>query len=120
VLFVGLGLAVGGFEPLTAHAHAFPERSVPRVGSKIKATPEAVQIWFDGYLEPVFSQMKVYDESGRRMDKGRSRVDPSDSVLLEVGLPPLLPGRYRVMWNVVAIDGHRTEGDYWFTIEAPP
>ena len=90
---------------------------MPRVGSKIKASPEAVQIWFDGNLEPAFSKMEVYDESHRRVDEGSSRVDPSDAVLLEDGLPPLPPGRYQVVWRVVAVDGHRTEGDFWFTVE---
>ncbi len=45
------------------------------------------------------------------------RVAPSDAMLLEVSLPPLSPGIYRVIWNVVARDGHRTEGDYTFTIQ---
>jgi methionine-rich copper-binding protein CopC len=34
-----------------------------------------------------------------------------------VSLPPLPPATYRVIWSVVARDGHRTEGDYAFTIK---
>jgi hypothetical protein len=34
-----------------------------------------------------------------------------------VSLPSLSPGTYRVIWSVVARDGHRTEGDYTFTIK---
>ena len=55
--------------------------------------------------------------NGKQVDQGNSRVDPSNSVLLEVGLPPLPAGTYRVIWNVVARDGHRTTGDYSFTIK---
>jgi hypothetical protein len=51
------------------------------------------------------------------VDKGDGRVNPSDSTILEVSLPPLPPGNYRVFWSVVARDGHRTEGDFPFTIE---
>jgi methionine-rich copper-binding protein CopC len=52
-----------------------------------------------------------------RVDKGDGQVNPSDSTILEVSLPPLPPGTYRVFWSVVARDGHRTEGDFPFTIE---
>ncbi len=93
------------------------DHSIPRVGETISAPPAAAYIWFDGDIEPVFSKMTVQDMNGKQVDQGNSRVDPSNSVLLEVGLPPLPAGTYRVIWNVVARDGHRTTGDYSFTIK---
>jgi methionine-rich copper-binding protein CopC len=76
--------------------------------------PSQVRIWFDGTLEPLFSGIQVQDASGYRVDIGDGRVDPADATLLEVHLAPLHPGRYRVIWSVVARDGHRTEGDFTF------
>jgi methionine-rich copper-binding protein CopC len=58
----------------------------------------------------------VQDASGKKVDSGDGRVSPIDDTLLEVGLPALAAGTYRVIWNVVARDGHRTSGDYTFTI----
>ncbi len=81
------------------------------------APPPAVRIWFDGALEPVFSTLRVEDEGKHRVDRGDARVDPRDSNLLEVTLPPLPSGKYRVFWSVVARDGHRTEGDYSFRVK---
>ncbi len=103
--------------PGVSHGHAFPDHSDPRVGSTLSAPPVGVYIWFDGDIEPAFSTMTVEDATGKRVDQGNSRVDPSNSVLLEVGVPPLSAGTYRVIWNVVARDGHRTTGDYKFTIK---
>jgi len=103
--------------PTWAWAHAFPDHSEPRVGHTVEVSPPAVRIWFDGRIEPVFSTLRVEDDSQRRVDKGDARVDPSDGALLEVGLPPLPPGRYRVFWSVVARDGHRTEGDFAFRVK---
>jgi len=103
--------------PSWAAAHAFPDHSEPRVGHTLEAAPPAVRIWFDGKIEPVFSTVRVEDADKRRVDKGDARVDPSDGTLLEVGLPPLAPGRYRVFWSVVARDGHRTEGDFPFRVK---
>ena len=103
--------------PSWVAAHAFPDHSEPRVGHTVDASPPAVRIWFDGQIEPVFSKVRVEDADRRQVDKGDSRVDPSDRTLLEVGLPPLASGKYRVYWSVVARDGHRTEGDYSFRVK---
>lgn len=103
----------------TSHArpHAFPVRSEPRVGWTITTSPAKVRIWFDGELEPAFSTIAVYDSGKHRVDEGNGRVSPSDATLLEVDLPQLHPGKYRVFWNVVARDTHRTEGDFPFTVK---
>ena len=101
----------------SAWGHAFPDHSEPRVGWTVPTPPPRVRIWFDGALEPVFSTITVMNADRARVDKGDGRVNPSDSTILEVSLPPLPPGTYRVFWSVVARDGHRTEGDFPFTIE---
>jgi copper resistance protein C len=102
--------------PAMALAHAFPDHSDPRVGHAVDA-PRAVRVWFDGEIEPVFSTIHVEDGNKRRVDSGDARVDPKDSTLLEVSLPPLPSGRYKVFWSVVARDGHRTEGSFPFEIK---
>ena len=102
--------------PVAAWAHAFPDHSEPRVGHTVDP-PRLVRIWFDGDIEPVFSTIRVEDGDKRRVDRGDARVDPKDSTLLEVSLPALAPGRYRVFWSVVARDGHRTEGSFPFQVK---
>ena len=103
--------------PRPSFGHAFPERAEPKVGSTVSASPRQVRIWFDGALEPVFSTIVVHDTNGGRVDSGDGRVDPADPALLEVSLPPLKPGTYRVLWNAAARDGHRTQGEFTFTVK---
>ncbi len=98
-------------------AHAFPDHSDPRVGHTLDAPPPSVRIWFDGAVEPVFSSIRVEDDSKRQVDQGDGRVNTGDNTLLEVSLPPLPSGRYQVFWSVVARDGHRTEGHFPFRIK---
>jgi methionine-rich copper-binding protein CopC len=120
IFLLALGLAAFGIPPSAVQAHVTPDHSEPRVGSTVKTPPQIVRIWFDGYLEPAFSTIKVYSKDEKRVDKQNGQVSGSDPTLLEVGLPRLLPGRYRVIWNVVAVDSHRTEGDFWFTVQESP
>ena len=111
-----MALAALVLAPGAVWAHAFPQRSEPRVGHEVPA-PAAVRVWFDGAIEPVFSTMRVEDSKKQRVDRGDPRVNPSDETLLEVNLPALPPGRYQVFWSVVARDGHRTEGRFPFQIK---
>ncbi|MBZ0159968.1 MAG: copper resistance protein CopC [bacterium] len=99
-----------------AWGHAFPDHSDPRVGWTVDKSPAQVRIWFDGAIEPAFSTIKVVNADGQQVNKQDGRVNAADPTLLEVDLPPLSPGKYRVFWSVVAIDTHRTEGDYPFTV----
>ena len=103
--------------PEAVLGHAFPDHSEPKVGATVVSPPAHVHIWFDGALEPAFSTIVVQDGSGKRVDKGDGRVNPSDPTLLEASVPPLPAGTYRVIWKVVARDGHLTKGDYTFVIK---
>lgn len=109
-------MVVGG---MPAWAHVFPTRSKPEVGSVIDHAPKSVRIWFGGALEKVFSHIRVKDAKGRKISKGNGEVKGKHDTLLEADLPPLSPGKYHVYWSVVALDGHRTMGDFIFTVKQP-
>ncbi|HEY3305802.1 MAG TPA: copper resistance protein CopC [Candidatus Binatia bacterium] len=109
-------ILVAAVVPSEVRGHAFPVRSEPRVGWTIPASPATVRIWFDSEIEPEFSSLSVYNSANRRVDRTNARVDPSDGTLLQVDLPPLPPGAYRVYWKVLAKDTHVTEGDYSFIV----
>jgi methionine-rich copper-binding protein CopC len=98
-------------------AHAFVSRSEPRTGATIAESPAQVRIWFDGPVEPMFASIRVEDRDKRRVDRGDAQVNPGDHRLLEVGLAPLSPGRYRVAWSVIARDGHPREGAFSFLLK---
>jgi len=102
--------------PDGALAHAFLDRAEPRVGSTIKTAPAHVRLWFTGALESAYSRVQVLDEAGQRVDLGDSALDAERRNMLRVSLPALPPGRYKVLWRVLAIDSHVTEGDFTFRV----
>jgi methionine-rich copper-binding protein CopC len=103
--------------PVSAETHAFLKRSDPPEGAILNVPPAQVRIWFDGPIEPAFSTIRVENSNRRRVDKDDGRVNPSDHTLLEVSVPPLRSGTYRVFWSIIARDGHRREGDFPFRIK---
>lgn len=122
VLGRAAGALILGMLPLapSAWGHAFPDHSEPRVGWTVQQPPAQVRIWFDGAIEPIFSTITVMNADKQRVDKGDGRVNPSDTTIMEASLPSLPAGKYRVFWSVIARDGHRTEGDFPFTIGPRP
>jgi len=110
-------LAIITTQPTKGWSHAFPVRSDPRVGWTVMNPPSKVTIWFDGGLEPAFSTIAVYNSEKQQVDRGNSRVTGADGSVLEVDLPVLTTGTYRVYWKALSIDTHVTEGDFSFSIE---
>jgi copper resistance protein C len=102
--------------PAGALAHAFLDRAVPAVGSKVHGQPAEVRLRFSQPLEPAFSTVRVLDAGGKQVDREDKRLDPADASVLRVSLPPLAPGVYRVKWRVLSADTHVTEGDYTFEV----
>lgn len=102
--------------PAGALAHAFLDRAVPAVGSKVHGQPAEVRLQFSQPLEPAFSTIRVVDAGGKQVDRRDKQLERSDATLLKVSLPPLAPGIYRVVWRVLSVDAHVTQGDYTFEV----
>ena len=103
----------------TARAHAFPEHAEPGAGAELNHVPESVTIRFDRAVEPVFSTLHVKNKTNERMDMDDAHIMQGRDDTLTVTLKPLKSGRYHVFWIAVARDGHRTHGDYWFSVRQP-
>ena len=114
VLALLILMAVG---PAIAAAHGMLDRTEPRAGGSVKAPLQQVRLWFTGALEPAYSRVEVLDASGKRMDLGDSGLDSSTRTLLRVSVPALGPGTYRVVWRVLSVDSHVTEGQFSFRVE---
>jgi copper resistance protein C len=97
-------------------AHAFLKDSEPPVGGTVQTSPNEVRIRFTENIEPAFSSINVFDAAGKQVDKRDVRLDRSDRALLHVSLPRLEAGIYKVVWRVVSVDTHVTNGNFTFRV----
>jgi methionine-rich copper-binding protein CopC len=100
-----------------AAGHGVLERTEPRADGTVPS-PTQVRLWFTGALEPAYSRVRVEDAQGKRVDLGDGGVDAGNRALLRVSVPALAPGRYRVVWRVLSVDSHVTEGAFAFTVKS--
>lgn len=108
--------AILGVWPNPSWAHAFPVESEPGAGGTVGRTPFNVRIQFNAELEPIFSHLRVDNSRGRSVSRGEGHVDSSDASLLLTHVPAVPAGVYHVYWNVISHDGHRSQGDYTFSV----
>lgn len=97
-------------------AHAFIEQAEPPAGSIVQTSPAEIKIRFTEKIEPAFSSIQVFDASKKQVDKRDVRLDRSDGALLHVSLPQLGAGTYTVVWRVVSVDTHVTNGSFTFKV----
>jgi len=102
----------------TALAHADLASADPAAGASVKTAPTTLSITFTEEVEPKFSSIEVIDASGKRFDDGKAQTAPDNEKLLSIGLKPLAPGTYKVIWHATAADdSHKTKGSYEFTVQ---
>jgi methionine-rich copper-binding protein CopC len=113
-IFAALAVVAGAATAAQAHAHL--DHATPAVGSTVSPAPKEVVLWFSEKLEPAFSTVEVRDGKGVAVQAGKSHVDPKQSTQIRVPLKHLSPGTYKVLWRVLSVDTHRTQGSFSFTV----
>jgi copper transport protein len=117
-LFLVLLALAGGARQVAAHANL--DTADPAPNSELEESPLRVIIQFTEPLEGQFSNIKVLDADGERVDLDDSELDNTDSSIMSVSLSPLDNGTYTVSWtNVSTVDGHRVRGAYVFSVGEP-
>ena len=100
-----------------ALGHSGLQRAEPPVESTLRRPPTEVKLYFSERLVPAYSTVRVEDGQGARVDRDDSRVDRSNPRLMQVTLPPLARGTYTVIWRVLSVDSHITEGRFTLRVE---
>ncbi len=112
-----IALLLGLTAPATAWAHAHLVSSLPAVGGTASPT-DTIRLTFSEGIEIKFSKVEVKMDDGMDMGPAKIALDPADDKVVVVTLPqPLDAGVYKLHWQVVSVDTHRTQGDFSFTIK---
>jgi copper resistance protein C len=99
----------------SAFAHAHPTVMNPSPDSSGPA-PSLISITFSEAVEPKFSSIRLTDERGTSEGSEVSKSVRADPETITLAVPKLTAGTYVVHWVSVAVDGHRLEGSYKFTV----
>jgi methionine-rich copper-binding protein CopC len=114
VLLLAITLCVGG---VWVWAHAIVVESSPQTNSVVKGAVVEVKLRFNVRIDGPRSRLALVGPNGTSHNLDGLQQPSPDS--LATTLSGLLPGKYRLHWQVLAGDGHITQGDIPFTVTAP-
>jgi methionine-rich copper-binding protein CopC len=106
---------------MDVHAHSALVRAEPGPRAVVEKSPSAIRLWFNEPVEAAFSKVSIEQISGTAIaNVGNPGLAPDDNRQLVIPLPTLSPGKYRVRYRVLSVDGHLVDWGYEFTVAPPP
>ncbi|HBZ4247123.1 CopC domain-containing protein YobA [Klebsiella aerogenes] len=102
----------------SAFAHAHLQQQIPAADSTVSVSPQALTLTFSEGVELSFSGVTLSGPQNKPVATGK--LARSDGNKAQLTLPlnePLVAGEYTVEWHVVSVDGHKTKGQYHFSVK---
>ncbi len=108
--------ALGASSQVLAHAHL--KNHYPASDAVMTAAPQVITLDFSEGIEPGFSGIKITGPENKVVKTAKAQRSAQDEKQLIVPVEEaLIPGAYQVEWHVVSVDGHKTKGNYQFTVK---
>lgn len=102
----------------TVWAHAHLTHQYPAADAEVVAAPQALTLNFSEGIEPGFSGATITGPKHEGIKTHPAKRNEQDKKQLIVPLDETLkPGQYTVNWHVVSVDGHKTKGQYTFSVK---
>lgn len=111
VLFLGMS-----FQQAFAHAHL--KDQLPAEDAAVEQAPEFITLNFSEGIEINFTKVKIVGPNNAIIKTGKPALDSNNETKVIVPIEGKLDaGKYDVNWSVVSVDGHKTKGEYSFTVK---
>lgn len=111
-------LLAGFLANAAAFAHAHLQQQTPAAGSEVSTSPQTLTLNFSEGIETRFSGVTLSGPQQKTVKTGElTRSDSNQAQLIVPVAEPLAAGDYTVDWHVVSVDGHKTKGQYHFTVK---
>ena len=98
-------------------AHAVLMQSSPTANSTVKGPDVPIRLRFNVRVDGLRSKLTLIAPDGHQVGLP-STVQPQPDVLGN-DASGLKPGAYKLLWQVLASDGHISRGEVDFTVTAP-
>lgn len=109
-----LAFAVLPFGAVAATAHAIVVASIPAVDAKVAGPNVPIELRFNSRIDRQRSRLLLVRADGSQTTLALAADGSPDRLAAEAS--GLVPGAYRLRWQVLSIDGHITRGDIAFSV----
>jgi methionine-rich copper-binding protein CopC len=113
IVFVASLALIGGTAKVVM-AHAILLESTPKAKSTVKVPEIAVDLRFNVRIDGTRSKLVLVGPDGSAKTLTIAKQTSPDH--LQTNAAGLVPGNYKLQWNVLASDGHMTRGEIPFAV----
>lgn len=101
-----------------AFAHAHLKQQSPAADTQVDKAPQALTLSFSEGIEAKFSGVTLTGPQQATVPVGAVALNEKDNKQMTVPVEQTLTsGDYTVKWHVVSVDGHKTQGQYRFSVK---
>lgn len=112
------GVLIAALFAQQASAHAHLKSQYTAVNPAGSEWPESLTITFSEDIEAAFSGVEISRTDKQPVEQLKAARDPQQHNTLRVQFKqPLSRGEYAVKWHVLSVDGHKTKGNYTFSVK---
>jgi methionine-rich copper-binding protein CopC len=79
-------------------------------------SPAEIHLTFNEHVEARYCRIKLVSDTKKNFDADRPTADKANANTIIASVPVLKPGVYSARWTAVGSDGHKTHGDFSFTV----
>lgn len=98
-----------------AFAHVHLKSATPAADSTV-AAPADLRLTFSEGVEATFTKVSLSKDGTEVAIKGLETPDADKKTLVVTPAAPLAAGNYKVVWNAVSVDTHKSNGEYSFKV----
>jgi len=100
--------------PSSGFAHALLLESTPAANATLSDSNLILRLRFNSRIDHARSKLTLHSPEGKEQTLAPQFDAPPDE--LKATAQSLMPGVWRLRWQVLSVDGHITRGDIPFTI----
>jgi len=100
--------------PDTSLAHGYLVRSFPAAKSHLTHSPHRIDLLFSLMMDPIYSVVQLQDEHGTVLAE---KAQTERSRQFSMDAPTLQPGKYHLVYRMLAPDGDLLQGRVDFAVD---
>ena len=99
-------------------AHAQLIKAEPARRAALDKAPAQIRLWFNEEIEGAYTTLTVSDANKKLVTNAKPKVVADDPKSIILPMPKTNPGKYKVKFRVLSVDGHIVDSTFNYTVKS--
>ena len=101
-----------------AMAHAQLIKAEPARRAALDKAPAQIRLWFNEEIEGAYTTLTVSGSNKKLVTNAKPKVVADDPKSIILPMPETKPGKYKVKFRVLSVDGHVVDSTFNYTVKS--